>query len=69
MERKLSGAVRLVSHRFRGAARAAHINEEELGVIVDAVRWAVRSPGTRRCRMVLQADSTAAVGALRKGQS
>ena len=58
-----------VSHRFRGAARAAHINDKELGVVVDAVRWAVRSPGTRRCRLVVQADSTAAVGALRKGRS
>ena len=58
-----------VSHRFRGAARAAHINDKELGVVVDAVRWAVRSPETRRCRLVLQADSTAAVGALRKGRS
>ena len=38
-------------------------------MVVDAVRWAVRSPETRRCRLVLQADSTAAVGALRKGRS
>ena len=36
---------------------------------VDAVRWAVRSPHTRCCRIVLQSDSTEAVGALRKGRS
>ena len=55
--------------RFRGASRAAHINDKELSVVVDAVRWAIRSPSTRRCRLVLQADSTAAVGAVRKGRS
>ena len=36
---------------------------------MDAVRWAARLPGTRQCRLVLQSDSTAAVGALRKGRS
>ena len=58
-----------VRRRLRGPARKAHINDKELGVAVDAVRWAVRSPSTRRCRLVLQSDSTAAVGALRKGRS
>ena len=58
-----------VRRRLRGAARHAHINDKELGVTVDAVRWAVRSPKTRRCRLVLQSDSTAAIGALRKGRS
>ena len=58
-----------VRRRFRGASRAAHINDKELSVVVDAVRWATRSPSTRRCRLVLQADSTAAVGAVRKGRS
>ena len=54
-----------VRRRLRGVARAAHINEKELGVTVDAVRWATRSATTRRCRLVLQSDTTAAVGALR----
>ena len=58
-----------VRRRLRGPARLAHINDKELGATVDAVRWAVRSPATRRCRIVLQSDSTAAVGALRKGRS
>ena len=58
-----------VRRRLRGRARVAHINDKELGVTVDAVRWAVRSPQTRRCRLVVEADTTAAVGALRKGRS
>ena len=58
-----------VRRRLRGAARDAHINDKELGVTVDALRWAVRSSQTRRCRFVLQSDSSAAVGALRKGRS
>ena len=58
-----------IRRRLSGRERAAHINDKELGVVVDAVRWASRSPGTRRCRLVLEADSTAAVGALRKGRS
>ena len=58
-----------VRRRLRGPARAAHINDKELGATVDAVRWAVRSSATRRCRIVVQSDSTAAVGALRKGRS
>ena len=58
-----------VRRRLRGPARKAHINDKELGVTADAVRWTIRSPGTRRCRLVLQSDSTAAVGALRKGRS
>ena len=33
------------------------------------MRWAVRSLHTRSCRIVLQSDSTVAVGALRKGRS
>ena len=58
-----------VRRRLRGPACKAHINEKELGATVDAVRWATRAPGTRRCRLVLQSDSTAAIGALRKGRS
>ena len=58
-----------VSRRLRGPARRAHINDKELGVTVDAVRWALRSSRTRRCRLVVESDSTAAVGALRKGRS
>ena len=58
-----------VRRRLRGPARLAHINDKELGAIVDAVRWAVRSSRTRHCRLVVESDSTAAVGALRKGRS
>ena len=58
-----------VRRRLRGRARLAHINDKELGVIVDAVRWAVRSSQIRRCRLVVESDSTAAVGALREGRS
>ena len=58
-----------VRRRLRGPGRKRHINDKELGVTVDAVRWALRSPQTRRCRLVLQSDSTAAIGALRKGRS
>ena len=58
-----------VRRRLRGPACKAHINEKELGATVDAVRRATRAPGTRRCRLVLQSDSTAAIGALRKGRS
>ena len=53
-----------VRRRLRGLACKAHINDKELGVTVDAVRWATRAPGSRRCRLVLQSDSTAAIGAL-----
>ena len=59
----------LVARRLRRRDRAAHINEKELGVVVVAVRWAAHSPSTRQCRLVLQSDSTAAVGALPKGRS
>ena len=58
-----------VRRRLREPARLAHINDKELGAIVDAVRWAVRSSRTRRCRLVVESDSTAAVGALRKRRS
>ena len=49
--------------------RHAHINEKEAGALVLAVRWAARSSRTRRCRLVVQSDSAAAVCALRKGRS
>ena len=49
--------------------RHAHINEKEADVLVLAVRWAARSRRTRRCRIVVQSDSAAAVCALRKGRS
>ena len=49
--------------------RSAHINEKEAGALVLAVRWAARSRMTRRCRIVVQSDSAAAVCALRKGRS
>ena len=58
-----------VRRRLRGPARLAHINDKELGATVDAVRWAGRSSRTRRCRLVVESDSTVAVGALRKGRS
>ena len=50
-------------------ARLAHINEKEAGALVLAVRWAARSRRTRRCRIVIQSDSAAAVCAMRKGRS
>ena len=50
-------------------ARHAHINEKEAGALVLAIRWAARSRRTRRCRLVVQSDSAAAVCALRKGRS
>ena len=49
--------------------RHAHINEKEAGALVLAIRWAARSRRTRRCRLVLQSDSAAAVCAFRKGRS
>ena len=49
--------------------RQAHINEKEAGALVLAVRWAARSRRTRRCRLVVQSDSAAAVCAMRKGRS
>ena len=49
--------------------RHAHINEKEAGALVLAIRWAARSRRTRRCRLVVQSDSAAAVCALRKGRS
>ena len=49
--------------------RQAHINEKEAGALVLAIRWAARSRRTRRCRLVVQSDSAAAVCAMRKGRS
>ena len=49
--------------------RHAHINEKEAGALVLAIRWAARSRRTRRCRLVVQSDSAAAVCAMRKGRS
>ena len=46
-----------------------HINEKEADSAVTGVRWAARSPHTRNCRLVLMSDSTAVVGAFRKGRS
>ena len=53
----------------KSRARHAHINEKEAGALVLAVRWAARSRRTRRCRIVVQSDSAAAVCAFRKGRS
>ena len=49
--------------------RQAQINEKEAGALVLAIRWAARSRRTRRCRLVVQSDSAAAVCAMRKGRS
>jgi integrase len=64
------GAYRVaVRRRFQGHEISEHINRKELGAVVTAVRWASRAPCSRRCRLVLQADSAVAVGVLRKGRS
>ena len=54
---------------FQGKVRDAHINTKELASVLTGVRWASRAPRTRRCRLVLQSDSSVVVSAMRKGRS
>ena len=54
---------------FQGKNREAHINTKELAAALTGVRWACRAPRTRRCRLVLQSDSSVVVSAMRKGRS
>jgi integrase len=46
-----------------------HINVLELRAFVTAVQWLLSRPGARATRLLLWADSTVVVGAVRKGRS
>ncbi len=53
----------------RSFTSGGHINERELGMVVDAVRWFTRTVGNFSSRLVVESDSLVAVCVVRKGRS
>ena len=53
----------------RSFSSGGHINERELQMIVDAVRWFSRTAGNCHSRLVVESDSLVAVCTVRKGRS
>ena len=60
-----------VRKRFKPGSHAhrEHINAQEMSGVVDAVRWLTRSREGRHTRVLIEIDSQAALGAVRKGRT